>query len=120
MATTVVVTNKGEEKAIDAIDAFLTTPFIHWGTGTTTAAETDTTLETAASEARVAAAQSQPAIDTLRDVATITCAGAGKAITECGLFDASTSGNMYVRATFDVINVSVGDAIEFTINIQAT
>jgi hypothetical protein len=49
-------------------------------------------------------------------VGTITCTGAGKAITEVGLFDASTNGIMFARVTFSAINVSVGDSIQFTLN----
>jgi hypothetical protein len=55
--------------------------------------------------------------DTYRVVGTLT-ANSNAAITEVGLFDASTGGNMYVRGTFAVINLEAGDSIQFTIDCQ--
>jgi hypothetical protein len=52
--------------------------------------------------------------DTYQVVGEITYGSAG-AITEVGLFDASTDGNLFLRATFDAINVLTGDKIVFTV-----
>jgi hypothetical protein len=38
-----------------------------------------------------------------------------KGIQEATLFDAATSGTLFLRGTFDLINVNVADSIEFTI-----
>lgn len=114
-----VYTNKGEEKTVDLIDANQTF-YIGWGTGVTDADKLDTTLETPRAEARVAATKSQPAADTLRLVGTLTAAGSAAAITEVGIFDALTNGNLWIRNVFSVVNLEVGDSIEFTINLQFT
>ena len=93
--------------------------YLAWGTGTTPPVVTDTALETPAAEARTSGTSTQETTTTTNDTyqveGTITCAGSAKVITEIGLFDASTSGNLYIRATFSPINVSVGDSIIFTI-----
>ena len=92
--------------------------YAHWGTGATAAAATQTALVTPRSEARVAGTSSIVTTDQTNDtyqvVATITCASTAAAITEYGQFDASTSGNMLIRSSFDAINLQVGDSIQFT------
>lgn len=112
-----VYTDVGEAQTVDALDTLLSTPFIAWGTGAGTSSKTDTTLFIEASEARVASTASQPAADTLRNVATITADGA-KTITNAGLFDASTVGNMIVKGDFTGIALALGESIEFTIDLQ--
>jgi hypothetical protein len=112
-----VYTDVGEAETVDALDTALSTPFIAWGTGAGTAAKGDTTLFTEASEARVSATKSQPAADTLRNVATITADGT-KTITNAGLFDASTVGNMLVKGDFTGIALNLSESIEFTIDLQ--
>lgn len=101
----------------------LAATFVAWGTGTTTAAVTQTTLVTPSAEARTngtrTAVTTTNASDTYQVVGTITSASA-QAITEVGLFDASTTGNMVVRADFAAINVANGDSVQFTIKIQFT
>lgn len=99
--------------------------WIDWGTGTTPAADADTVLETPKDdEARTVGVMTQETTsvtdDTLQVVGTITCAASGAAITECGLFThlTSTTGFLYLRATFDAINVQVGNSIEFTIKVK--
>ena len=92
---------------------------IGWGTGTTEPAAGNTGLETARGEARTEGTSSRVTTTTTNDtyqvVGTITCAGTGAAITEAGLFDAATDGNMLLRGTFSAINLNVGDSIAFTI-----
>jgi len=58
--------------------------------------------------------------DTYQVVGTITCAGAGKTITNAGLFDASTGGNLFAKGDFTGIALNVGDSIQFTFKIQFT
>jgi len=124
MAT--VFTNTGKAKLVDALDnTQLTKPtYIGWGTGTTAAAATDTGLQTPAAEARTNGTATQQtttvAGDTFQVVGTITCAGAGKTISEAALFDASTSGNCYVHGVFTGIALDVGDSIAFTVTIQVS
>jgi hypothetical protein len=120
MPDVVAMTNKGLEITTGRIKGIGTEPkYIGWGTGTTPAAVTDTTLQASAAEARTNGTSSQETTNTEKDtyqvVGTITCIGAPKAITEVGLFDAAAAGNMAIRSTFDPINVSVGDSVQFTI-----
>jgi hypothetical protein len=119
MADTVKITDAGLDITTNRLKGSGTEPsYIGWGTGTTAAAVGNTALETARGESRTNGTTSRVTTnttnDTYQNVGTITCASTSAAITEMGLFDASTNGNMYMRATFSAINVSVGDSIQFT------
>ena len=124
MAT--IYTQMGEEKVVDLIDGVsavhldATNAKIGWGTGAGTAAKADTALFVEASEARVAATVTQPVADKNQWVATMTCAGAGKTITNAGLLDAATAGNLVIHGDFTGIALAVGDKIEFTITLEQT
>ncbi len=120
-----VLTNAGRAITTNRIKGGGTEPsYVAWGTGAGTAAVGDTTLFSEASEARVAATTSQQttsvANDTYQAVATLTCAGAGKTITNAGNFDASSGGNLFVKGDFTGIALNVGDSIQFTIKCQFT
>jgi hypothetical protein len=41
-------------------------------------------------------------------------AGSTLAITNAGVFDASTSGNLFLKADFSTVNLNNGDSITFT------
>lgn len=96
--------------------------FCGWGTGAGTSAATDTALFTEATEARVTATMSNVTTtvtnDTAQYVATMTCAGAGKTITNMGLLDASTAGNLFFHADFTGVALNVGDSIQGTFKVQ--
>jgi hypothetical protein len=96
--------------------------YVAWGTGAGTTAVTDTTLFTEASESRVAGTSSNVTTtvtdDTYQVVGTLTCAGAGKTITNAGLLDASTSGNMLMKGDFTGVVLAVGESIQFTMKVQ--
>lgn len=102
--------------------------YLVWGTGSNTAAVTDTIAQmTVASETATTAItgtssrqQVSTANDTYRVVATGVCAGAGKTITEIGLIDSATvsGATFFLHASFTGIVLGIGDSIEFTINIQ--
>ena len=47
-------------------------------------------------------------------------ANAGKTITNGGLFDASTAGNLIVKGDFTGIVLATGDKIEFTMTLEQT
>lgn len=123
MAT--VVTNKGKEiiTARFLASAAALVLRIGWGTGNGTAAAADATLFTESAEARAQAAMSQATTsttnDTIQAVATLT-ATATRAITNAGLFDAASGGNMLMKGDFAVVNLSNGDSITFTMKIQFT
>lgn len=116
MATLVV--NTGKAIVTNRIKGSGTEPvFVAWGTGAGTAAATDTTLFTESAEARVSGTSTQVTTTTTNDsyqvVGTIT-ASATRAITNAGLFDASTSGNLFLKGDFSTVNLSTGDSIQFT------
>lgn len=121
MAT--VLTQVGEEWIIDKLDETVQTTgdYVAWGTGAGTAAKGDSALFTEASEVRVSAVRTQPVADKIRWVATLTCAGAGKTITNAGNFTATPSGGtLIVHGDFTGIPLNVGDKIEFTIDLEQT
>lgn len=95
--------------------------FTAMGTGATAEAATQTALVTDSGVARVSGTATQVTVtvtnDTYQVVATLTAAGA-LAITESGLFDASTAGNMLMRALFAAINLAAGDSIQFTTQVK--
>lgn len=96
--------------------------YIAWGVGTAETTAADAALGSASAEARTSGTSSitnagGTTDDTYQVVGTITCTGSSKAITEAGLFDANTAGNMFVRSNFAAINVDVGDSIEFTFKV---
>lgn len=100
---------------------------IGWGTGATAAAVTDTALQTevapttaggrtVGTESRVTTTVTN---DTYQVAGTVTATLAGPtAITETGLFDAVTAGNLLIHAVFAAINTLVGDSIVFTIGLK--
>jgi hypothetical protein len=113
-----VLTNDGEGHVIDQLDAF-GTHYIGQGTGTTPAAKGDTDLETPSAEARSGTTDTQPTADVLHMEATITSLST-QAITEMGVFDASTSGNLIIHDVFTAINVNADDSITFKVDWEAT
>jgi hypothetical protein len=128
--TATVVTTTG--KAITTARLIGATPtqaapnFIAIGTGATTAARTAAAADTALStqvETRATGTPSQVtttgANDTYQTVGTIT-ATAARAVDEAGVFDAATAGNMFLSATFPVINLATGDSLQLTAKVQYT
>lgn len=96
--------------------------WIDWGTDATTAAATDTALGVPGGEARVAGTSTQEtttvANDTYQVIGTMTESGGGATITEAGLFDANTSGNMFVSADFTGVVLANSESIQFTFKVQ--
>lgn len=120
MAT--VVTNAGKGIITNRIKGAGTEPnYISWGTGAGTAAATDTTLFTESSESRVAGTSTQQTTTTTNDtyqvVGTMTAAGA-RSITNAGLLDASTSGNLFMKGDFTAVALNTSDSIAFTMKVQ--
>lgn len=84
------------------------------GTGTTAEAVGQTTLVTPYGGARATGTQSTPgSVNVYRSVGTISFTST-LAITEHGIFTASTAGTMFDRSLFAAINVINGDSIAFT------
>jgi hypothetical protein len=96
---------------------------IAWGTGAGTAAAGDTTLFTESTEeSRTSGTSSQVTTsqtsDTYQVTGTITVATSNKTITNAGLFDASTSGNLLMKGDFTGIALNIGESIAFTMKLQ--
>lgn len=93
--------------------------YIGVGTGTTAAAAADTALVTPALT-RGAGTQSRTTTTTTNDTynvyATID-SDDSYAITEAGLFDASSSGDMLCRQVFSAVNLTSDDSIKVTWDI---
>ena len=83
------------------------------GTGVTAAAIGDTALQRPTGSAGVSGTQSNPVSGQYRTVATISFSGSF-AITEWGLFTASSSGTLWDRRVFSAINVDTSTSIEYT------
>jgi len=119
MATLLV--NAGKAIVTNRIKGSGTEPvYVAYGTGAGTTAAADTTLFTETGT-RVSGTSTQQTTsvtnDTYQVVGTQT-AGGTLAITNAGLFDASTSGNLFVKGDFSTINLSSGDSIQFTFKTQ--
>lgn len=98
---------------------------IGWGIGTIDAAVADTALgsESAPTAAggRTVGTESRTTVTVPSDnyqVAGTVTASSALAITEAGIFDAVTAGNMLIRSVFGAINVVSGDAISFTFGLK--
>ncbi len=116
-----VYTQVGEQEVVDYIDG-TTAPGTHhmgWGTGAGTHVKGSTVLFTEASEARVSITKSQPAVDKNQWLATIVADGT-KTITNAGVFDAATVGNLILAADFTGIPLTLNDSIQFTFTLEQT
>jgi hypothetical protein len=82
------------------------------GTGTTAENASDTTMETDSGIARATGSQT-PSTNTYTSVGTQTYTGS-LAITEHGIFTASSGATLIDRSVFAAINVVNGDSIQFT------
>ena len=100
---------------------------VGWGTGAGTTAVGDTTLFTEALVTLAAGGTDHTAgtstqqtttttSDTYRVVATRTATGSGT-VTNAGLFDAASGGNLFMKGDFTGIGLVSGDSILFTINV---
>lgn len=85
------------------------------GTGTTAEAITDTALVTE-TETRVTGSQSG-AVSKIYVTAAQFTFSATRAITEHGIFSASSSGTLWDRTVFSALNVVSGDTITFTYSL---
>jgi len=94
--------------------------YVAWGTGAGTTAATDTTLFTEVLP-RVSGTTSQVTTSTTNDTYQVVgtqTAGTTETITNAGLFDASTSGNLFIKGDFTGVPLSSGDSIQFTFKCQ--
>lgn len=121
MATLVV--NGGRAIFTNRLKAGGTEPnFVAVGTGVGTAALADTTLFTEV-ETRVAGTSTQQTTSTTNDtyqvIGTVSIT-ATRALTNAGLFDAVSAGNMFTKGDFATINLVSGDSLQETWKVQVT
>ena len=120
MAT--VLTNVGEQGVCDFLSAVdqVAFDYVAWGTGAGTAAKGDTTLFTEATEARVQGTKSTQgtgAAAVYQVIGTLTADGS-KTITNAGLFNASTVGDLLIKGDFTGVALVLNDKIEFTFTLD--
>jgi hypothetical protein len=111
-----VITDVGLNKTAEMIGGVATVdPFNYLaiGTGTTAAAAGDTQLEAEVVREQATASVSGGTL-TLDHTFTFTTS---YAITELGVLNAATAGDLYGRSTFGAINVANGDSLQLTVDI---
>jgi|TARA_R110001583_G_scaffold168228_1_gene321041 hypothetical protein len=85
------------------------------GTGTTDPAAGNTTLESAVSSSRTAFTSSAAVSGAVVTYITAFAAGTGTgALTEAGIFNASSGGTMLCRTEFSVVNKGAADTMTIT------
>jgi hypothetical protein len=117
-----VVTDVGVGFIVDAFQNLVELENMNFhdcGTGVGAEAVGNTTLGTPFGGSRVSGTQTEPASNQYRTTATIPFTGT-LAITEHGLFSASSSGVLFDRSVFSAINVVNGDSIQFQYTLTLT
>lgn len=89
------------------------------GVGTTAENVANTDIETTDGESRVTGTQTESAANVYVSVGTITYTST-KAITEHGLFNASTAGTLMDRSVFSAVNVVNTEQITFTYSLTVS
>lgn len=84
------------------------------GTGTTAPAAGDTTLETAIASSRVSLTTQTVSTNTVEYVGDFPAGTGTGAVTEAGVFNASSSGTLLCRTTFSVVNKGAADTLKIT------
>lgn len=94
--------------------------YMELGTGTTSAAAGDTTLQTAISGSRTALTSFSASGAVATAVATFGAGTGTGAVTEAGIFNASSSGTMLCRTVFSVVNKGASDSMTITWTITVS
>lgn len=119
LVSTKVVTDAGVAFLVDALQGTVEPELLRFhamGTGTTAEAADQTALVTEV-ETRTSGTLAEGAsANIFRTVGTISFT-ATRAITEHGIFSASSAGTMLDRSVFSAINGISGDAIQFTFEL---
>ena len=124
MPASTAVVNAGRAILTNRIIGSGTEPkYVAIGTGTTAVALTDTTLGGEV-ETRATGTSSRTTTSTTNDtyqvVGTVT-ATASRTIGEVGIFDASSSGNLFVRGVLaSTVSLASGDTLTVTATVQVT
>jgi hypothetical protein len=116
LVSTKVVTDAGVNFIVDAFQNLTEVENFQFhgsGTGTTAEAASQTTLVTEVASRATGSRTEGASSNIYRTVGTISYSGTF-AITEHGVFSASSAGTLLDRSVFAAINVQAGDSIEFT------
>jgi hypothetical protein len=124
MPASTAVVNAGRSIITNRLKGSGTEPVnISAGTSSTAVTLTDTALG-AEVGTRVAGTSSQQTTTTSGDTYRVTgtwTAGGSYTIAECGLHDAASGGNLFVRGVLaSSVSLASGDSIAFTFNISCT
>jgi hypothetical protein len=124
MPASTAVVNAGRAILTNRIIGSGTEPkYVAMGTGTTAVALTDTALGGEV-ESRTTGTSSRTTTSTSFDTVTVTgtvTATASRTIGECGLFDAASGGNLFVRGVLaSTVSLASGDSITVTATVQVT
>ncbi|OUU19709.1 MAG: hypothetical protein CBB97_18975 [Candidatus Endolissoclinum sp. TMED37] len=84
------------------------------GTGTTSPVAGDTTLETAIVGSRVALTSTTVTSNAIEYIGDFPAGTGTGAITEAGIFNASSAGTLLCRTTFAVVNKGAADTLKIT------
>jgi hypothetical protein len=84
------------------------------GTGSTAAAANDTALGAAISSSRVALTSQTVSTNTVEYVGDFPAGTGTGAVTEAGVFNASSGGTMLCRTVFSVVNKASADTLKIT------
>ena len=90
------------------------------GTGTTAAAVGDTALESVISASRTALSSGTSSTNVVTYVASFPAGTGTGAVTEAGIFNASSGGTMLCRTVFSVVNKGADDAMSITWTITVS
>ena len=118
-----LITNAGKAQVAGLINGVVTDYFDHIAIGTATTAPSASDTALGAEVARGAATTSRVTTDVTNDTAQFVYTfsfDSSYGITESGVFDASSGGNMLCRQTFSVINVASGDSLQITWKVQSS
>lgn len=120
-----MITNVGKATVAALIGAdtqsgYNTFDYIAIGTGTTPPSATDTSLQNEIQRAAAVGSLTTTSTtnDTLQLVKDAFTFSDNYAITEVGVFNASSNGTMLSRSTFAAINVTSSDTLKVTVKIQ--
>ena len=111
-----IVVNNGKDFVASRIKDATATVMSHMavGTGTTSAVAANTTLETELSGSRTALTSTTVSSNDVIYVATFGPGVGTGAVTEAGIFNASSGGTMLCRTVFAVINKAASDSMTIT------
>ena len=118
-----LVVNAGKAQVAGLINGSVSGAFTYVaiGTGTTSPSASDTVLGNEVS--RVSATVGRTTTSVTNDTATFDATfsfSSSYAITEAGIFNASSGGTMLARQTFSAINVASGDTLKISWKVQVS